>query len=115
MTEKFVTDTECTLRTKNIEQSLKRIENSIDERCSRIESAVAAVATDLKEFKDDLNPVFSTTKQQLESHIKQERQDKQRRKERWSSFQIALLVILATATGGMFIVALIGLLHKAGG
>lgn len=100
----YVTRRELDLRLKNIEQI-----------STRIEATVEKVAADLKEFKAVLNPAFSTAKQQLEdhlaNHIKQERQDKQRRKERWSSFQIAILVILATATGGMFIVALFSYLR----
>ena len=96
MADRPVTEIECTLRTKNIEQSLKRIEE-----------AVSHVSTDLKEFKGVLNPAFSTVKQQIESHIEQDGQDKQRRKDRWSPWQMVITAIVAAAAIGMFIVSIV--------
>lgn len=89
----FVTRREFDQSSKNIEQSLKRIEVT-----------VAGVATDLKEFKEILNPAFNKMQQQLKNHIER---DNQRRKERWSPWQIAMTAIAAVAAVGMFIVALV--------
>lgn len=96
MADRPVTEIECALRTKNIEQSLKRIEE-----------AVLHVSTDLKEFKSVLNPAFSTVKQQVESHIEQDGRDKQRRRDKWSPWQMIITAIVAIAAVGMFIVSLV--------
>lgn len=96
MTDRPVTEIECALRTKNIEQSLKRIEE-----------AVLHVSTDLKEFKSVLNPAFNTVKQQVESYIERDGQDKQRRRDKWSPWQMIITAIVAAAAVGMFIVSLV--------
>lgn len=96
MADRPVTEIECALRTKNIEQSLKRIEE-----------AVLHVSTDLKEFKSVLNPAFNTVKQQVESYIERDGQDKQRRRDKWSPWQMIITAIVAIAAVGMFIVSLV--------
>lgn len=96
MADRPVTEIECALRTKNIEQSLKRIEE-----------AVLHVSTDLKEFKSVLNPAFNTVKQQVESYIERDGQDKQRRRDKWSPWQMIITAIVAAAAVGMFIVSLV--------
>lgn len=96
MSDRFVTDTECALRTKNIEQSLERIEATVN-----------TVADDLKGFKEVLNPTLSTVKQKLENHIGQNQREKERRKGRWTPLQVAITAITALAAIGMFIVTLV--------
>lgn len=96
MSDRSVTERECALRTKNIEQSLKRIEE-----------AVSNVSVELKEFKGALNPAFTTVKQQVVSHIEQDRQAKQRRRDKWSPWQMVITAIVAAAAIGMFIVSLV--------
>jgi len=91
-----VTRLELDLRLKNIEQT-----------STRIETTVTTVAEDLKEFKGILNPTFATMKQQFSNHIAQDQREKERRKERWSPWQIALTAIAAAAAVGMFIVAIV--------
>lgn len=95
MADRPVTEIECALRTKNIEQSLKRIEE-----------AVSRVSAEVKEFKGALNPAFNTVKQQIESHIEQDGQDRQRHRDKWSPWQLVITVIVAAAAVGMFIVSL---------
>lgn len=96
MADRPVTEIECALRTKNIEQSLKRIEE-----------AVSNVSSELKEFKSVLNPAFNTVKQQVESYIERDGQDKQRRRDKWSPWQMIITAIVAIAAVGMFIVSLV--------
>ncbi len=95
MADRFVTETECALRTKNIEQSL-----------SRIEETVNTVASDLKGFKEDLNPSLGNVKQELKNHIGQEKRERERRRYVWAPWQMAITAIAAAAAVGMFIVAI---------
>lgn len=90
--DRNITERELDLRLKNIDQSLEHITEVVD---------------DLKALKDILNPAFTSLHQQVQFHIEQDQQEKARRRERWSPWQIALMAILAAATVGMFIVALI--------
>lgn len=93
--DQYVTRMELDLRLKNIEQTTIRTER-----------AVEAVAADLKEFKGILNPAFNATKQQVVNHIEQDRREKQRRRDRWSPWQIVITAIAALAAIGMFIVSI---------
>ena len=103
MADRFVTETECALRTKNVEQSLKRIEEAV----SSVSSDVSDVSSELKEFKDLLNPAFNTVKRQLEGHMEQDGQDRQRRRDKWSPWQLVITAIVALAAVGMFIVSIV--------
>ena len=94
--DQYVTRLELDLRLKNIEQT-----------SNRIEAAVDTVAVDLKEFKGILNPTFATMKQQFAHHIAQDQREKERRRERWSPWQIVITAIAAAAAVGMFVVALV--------
>lgn len=94
--DQYVTRRELDLRLKNIEET-----------STRTEKAVESIAKDLKGFKEMLNPAFTTVKQRFENHIEQDKRDRQRRRERWSPWQIVITAIAAAAAVGMFIVSIV--------
>ncbi len=90
--DRFITDRECALRSDNIEKSLERIEEYLG---------------DIKGDNARLNTAFIELHSQVQTHVAVEEQAETLRTSRWSSLQIVMVSITATAAVGMFILNLV--------
>ena len=89
--DRLVTERELDLKLKNSEQALNVIKD-----------VIAPLNGDIKLVTNTLNAV----QREFTSHIAQDQQERERRKERWTPWQLAILTVTAAAAIGMFVVVL---------